>query len=84
MDTQDMPTITADELVATETKPEKKKRGFAVMDPEKRRAIARRGGRAVHDQGKAHRFTHEQAVEAGRKGGAATHAVRGRKRPQVA
>ncbi|HEY8077305.1 MAG TPA: KGG domain-containing protein [Labilithrix sp.] len=87
MDSQETKTPTADELLAdatAEEKPAKQKRGFAIMDPEKRREIARRGGRAVHDQGKAHHFTHEQAVDAGRKGGAAAHVVRGRKRPQAA
>jgi len=57
----------------------KKKRGFAAMDPEKVREIAHRGGLAVHARGTAHRFTSEQAVEAGRKGGHAPHRVRGRK-----
>jgi general stress protein YciG len=61
-----------------EEKP-KKKRGFAAMDPEKVREIAHRGGLAVHARGTAHRFTSEQAVEAGRKGGHAPHRVRGRK-----
>jgi general stress protein YciG len=61
-----------------EEKP-KKKRGFAAMDPEKVRDIAHRGGLAVHAKGTAHKFTREQAVEAGRKGGHAPHRVRGRK-----
>jgi len=44
-------------------------RGFAGMSPEKQRAIASKGGKSAHAQGKAHRFTPEQAVEAGAKGG---------------
>jgi general stress protein YciG len=55
------------------------------MDPEKVKAIARRGGVAVHARGTAHRFTHDEAREAGRKGGRAPHRVRGRnatERPQ--
>lgn len=47
-----------------------RRRGFAGMDPEARRAIARAGGRAAHAQGVAHRFTPAEAREAGRKGGA--------------
>ena len=44
-------------------------RGFAGMDPDLRRAVAGRGGRAAHAQGVAHRFTPAEAREAGRKGG---------------
>ncbi|MHB8626726.1 MAG: KGG domain-containing protein [Aggregatilineales bacterium] len=46
-------------------------RGFASMDQEKQRAIAREGGRAAHLSGHAHEFTPEEAREAGRKGGEA-------------
>lgn len=45
------------------------KRGFASMDPEKQREIARKGGQASHEKGTAHEFTPEEAREAGRKGG---------------
>jgi len=48
-----------------------RRRGFASMDPEKRRRIASMGGRAAHANGKAHEFTSEEAREAGRKGGRA-------------
>lgn len=44
-------------------------RGFAGMDPERQREIARAGGRAAHEKGTAHEFTSEEAAEAGRKGG---------------
>ena len=47
------------------------KRGFAALDPDKQREIARRGGRAAHAQGRAHEFTSDEAREAGRKGGEA-------------
>ena len=47
------------------------KRGFAAMSPEKQRAIASMGGKAAHAKGTAHRFTPEEAREAGRKGGTA-------------
>jgi uncharacterized protein len=46
------------------------RRGFASMDPEKQRAIASKGGKAAHEQGKAHEFTPEEARKQGRKGGA--------------
>jgi uncharacterized protein len=43
--------------------------GFAGMDREKQREIARRGGRAAHQKGTAHEFTADEARSAGRKGG---------------
>lgn len=48
-----------------------KRRGFASMDPERQREIARQGGRAAHRSGNAHQFDSEEAREAGRKGGEA-------------
>lgn len=56
----------------------KKHRGFAAMDPEQRREIASKGGKSAHAQGKAHRFTTEEAKAAGLKGGNAPHVRRGR------
>lgn len=47
----------------------KSERGFAAMDPERQREIAREGGKAAHQSGNAHEFTSEEAREAGRKGG---------------
>ena len=44
-------------------------RGFASMDAEKQREIARKGGRAAHEKKTAHQFTPDEAREAGRKGG---------------
>lgn len=44
-------------------------RGFASMDPEKKREIASKGGRAAHQKGTAHEFTPDEARQAGRKGG---------------
>ena len=46
-------------------------RGFASMDRSKQREIASRGGRTAHAQGTAHKFSPEEAREAGRKGGKA-------------
>src|SRR5207249_5696145 len=44
-------------------------RGFASMDSSRQREIARKGGRAAHEKGKAHEFTPDEARAAGRKGG---------------
>ena len=48
-------------------------RGFASMDPEKQRTIARKGGRAAHEKGTAHEWTSDEARRAGRKGGLMSH-----------
>jgi uncharacterized protein len=47
----------------------KQNRGFASMDRERQREIARKGGRAAHEKGTAHQFTSDEARAAGRKGG---------------
>lgn len=39
-------------------------RGFASMDRERQREIAREGGRAAHRSGNAHQFTPEEAKAA--------------------
>lgn len=59
-------------------RPEKSNRGFAGMDPRRQREIASEGGRAAHQQGRAHEFTSEEAREAGRKGGMASGGSRRR------
>jgi general stress protein YciG len=46
-------------------------RGFAAMDQKKQKEIARRGGLAAQALGTAHRFSPEEARQAGRKGGEA-------------
>ena len=51
----------------------KQHRGFASMDQSKQRMIASKGGRTAHEKGTAHKWTVEEAREAGRKGGAASH-----------
>jgi general stress protein YciG len=51
----------------------KRRRGFAVMEPSRQREIASKGGRAAHEKGTAHRWSEQEAKEAGRKGGAASH-----------
>ena len=47
------------------------KRGFAALDPETRKAIASRGGKAAHALGKGHRFTTDEARAGGARGGKA-------------
>lgn len=60
-------------MARQETRSGTSNRGFASMDPELQRAIASKGGKAAHQSGNAHRFTSEEAREAGRKGGQAAH-----------
>jgi general stress protein YciG len=58
----------------------KSRRGFASLDPARRREIASLGGKAAHAKGTAHEWSHEEAREAGRRGGtAAARAARLRK-----
>ena len=51
----------------------KEDRGFASMDRGKQREIASKGGKAAHQKGTAHEWTSDEAREAGRKGGMASH-----------
>ncbi len=46
------------------------------MDRAKQREIASKGGKAAHQKGTAHEWTSEEAREAGRKGGMASHRSR--------
>ena len=55
------------------------RRGFASMDPTEQRRIASEGGKASHASGQGHKWTAEEAREAGRKGGLTSR--RGPKRP---
>ncbi len=43
------------------------------MERSKQREIASKGGKAAHNKGTAHEWTSEEAREAGRKGGMASH-----------
>ena len=43
------------------------------MDRSKQKEIASKGGKAAHQKGSAHEWTSEEAREAGRKGGMASH-----------
>lgn len=55
------------------------RRGFASMDPAEQRRIASEGGKASHASGQGHKWTAEEAREAGRKGGLTSR--RGPSRP---
>lgn len=59
-------------------KEKKKLQGFAAMDPEKRREVARLGGLSAHRKGTAHRWNTESAIKAGRKGGLVSRGGRGK------
>jgi general stress protein YciG len=50
---------------------ERRKRGFAAMDPALAQEISRKGGIAAHRAGTAHEFSTEEARRAGKKGGLA-------------
>jgi general stress protein YciG len=76
MKDQDM---TAGEPISTnpsEAALPRKRHGFAAMEPDALRELARRGGAAAHQAGTAHEFTSEEARAAGRKGGLARHSGR--------
>jgi general stress protein YciG len=50
--------------------------GFASMDAEKQREIARKGGRSVPDEKRSFSQNRQLASEAGRKGGSSSHGNR--------
>ena len=52
------------------------RRGFASMDPDKQREIARKGGRAVPSEKRSFSQNHQLASDAGRKGGHVSHSRR--------
>lgn len=59
--------------------PFKSRRGFAaIADGEKRKAIAAKGGRRAHELKVAHEWDHEEAKEAGRRGGLNSRGGRGK------
>ncbi|HEY9792578.1 MAG TPA: hypothetical protein V6D22_19410 [Candidatus Obscuribacterales bacterium] len=55
----------------------KQLRGFAILGAEKRKEIARKGGKTAHAMGRAHRFSREEAKVAGQKGGRAKRTPEG-------
>lgn len=56
----------------------KGKQGFASMDPERQREIARRGGQRAHELGTGHEWTSDEAKVQGSKGGKISRGGRGR------
>jgi general stress protein YciG len=48
-------------------------RGFASMNADKQREIARKGGRSVPNEKRSFSQNHQLASEAGRKGGHSSH-----------
>ena len=53
------------------------------MDRHKQKEIASKGGKAAHQKGTAHEWTSEEAREAGRKGGMASHRRKQEQTPEV-
>lgn len=52
------------------------KRGFASMDPERQREIARKGGASVPSEKRSFSQDRNLAAAAGRKGGESSHGAR--------
>ncbi len=61
----------------------KSRRGFASMDPAEQRRLAVAGGKASHAAGRGHKWTAEEAREAGRKGGLISRRKPGSKTPNA-
>lgn len=55
--------------MAKDDRPTRSRRGFAAMDPELRRTIAAKGGRAIPAGKRSFSADRELASKAGRKGG---------------
>lgn len=59
------------------TKPDRRHlRGFASMDPDRQREIARKGGASVPAEKRSFSQNRQLATEAGRKGGETSHPKR--------
>jgi general stress protein YciG len=74
-ESQANPQPTAPNVAAEAPKP-RRPRGFAAMDRKLVTELARKGGKAAHQLGAAHEFNSDEAREAGRKGGLASHVKR--------
>ena len=61
---------------SSEKPPTRSRRGFAAMDPERRREIARKGGASVPSEKRSFSQDRSLAAQAGRKGGEASHGSR--------
>lgn len=83
LDTAPDTTTETPESAPVEAAPVKRPRGFAAMDPERRREIAASGGKAVDPTRRSFSRNPELAVRAGRLGGTAEHRVRRGGRPRI-
>lgn len=61
--------------MSTETLITKQRRGFAAMDPDRRREVARKGGASVPNDKRSFSRDPALAARAGKVGGSATKAV---------
>lgn len=52
------------------------RRGFAAMDPDRRREIARKGGASVPNEKRSFAKDRDLAANAGRKGGSTSRTIR--------
>ena len=59
------------------------KRGFGSLTKERRKEISSMGGKAAHDKGTAHKFSSQQAQDAGRLGAKARNDKRKEDRSDV-
>jgi general stress protein YciG len=59
------------------------RRGFAAMDKERQREIARKGGASVPDDKRSFSQDRDLAASAGRKGGEASHGGGRRRTPEA-
>jgi general stress protein YciG len=60
------------------------RRGFAAMDKDRQREIARKGGASVPDEKRSFSQNRDLAANAGRKGGEASHGGGRRRAAEVA
>lgn len=58
-------------------------RGFAALDTATKERISRLGGQAAQAKGTAHKWTPDEAVAAGRRGGLATAAARRQRKAEA-
>ena len=69
-------TPTSSEQTSAKPSGGKSSRGFASMDRDKQRAIARKGGESVPNEKRSFSQNRELAAAAGRKGGEASQSTR--------
>jgi general stress protein YciG len=70
-------------MTTQESRPRKPaRRGFAAMDKDRQREIARKGGASVPDDKRSFSQDRDLAASAGRKGGEASHGGGRRRNPE--